>query len=72
MIHNLGLKLKGKTPQERVENAIRVYESIEHWFLNYIQTEEARENVAVFDRMLPKYTWLSDVKKVDFLLWGKR
>ncbi len=25
-----------------------------------------------FDRMLPKYAWLSDTKKIDFLLWSKR
>lgn len=72
VIQNLGLELKGKTPQDRVENAIEVYESIEQWFAVYLKTEEARENIAVFDRMLPSYNWLSDVKKIDFLLWSKR
>ena len=72
VLQNLGLVLNGKTPHERVENAIEVYESIENWFAEYMQTEEALENIAVFDRMLPSYAWLSDVKKIDFLLWSKR
>ena len=72
VIQNLGLDLKGKTPYERVENAIGVYESIENWFAEYMQTEEALDNIAVFDRILPSYAWLSDVKKIDFLLWSNR
>ena len=72
IIRNLGLELKGKAPQERVENAIGVYAAVEQWFVVYLKTEEARENIAVFDRLLPSYTWLSDVKKIDFLLWSKR
>ena len=72
VIQNLGLELKGKIPQERVENAIEVYKSIENWFEEYMETDEARENIIVFDRLLPSYTWLSNVKKIDFLLWSKR
>ena len=72
VIQNLGLELKGKTPKERVENAIRLYESIEQWYAAYLKTEEARVNIAAFDRMLSSYTWISDVKKIDFLLWSKR
>ena len=72
VLQNLGLVLNGKTSHERVENAIGVYESIENWFAEYMQTEEALENITVFNRMLPSYAWLSDVKKIDFLLWSKR
>lgn len=72
VIRNLGLELKGKTPQERVENAVKLYGMIEEWFGEYLQTEEARANILVFDSMLPSYTWLSNVKKIDFLLWSKR
>lgn len=72
VIQNLSLELKGKTPKERVENAIGVYESIERWFAEYLKTEEARKNIAEFDMMLSSYVWLSDVKKIDYLLWSKR
>ena len=72
VLHNLGLELKGNTSQERVKNAVMVYGRIEEWFENYLQTKEAHENIAEFDRWLPNYTWLSAVKKIDYLLWSKR
>lgn len=31
---------------------------------------EAAENIKLFDSLLPDYTWISDVKKIDFLLWS--
>ena len=72
VLHNLGLELKGKTSQERVKNAVMVYGQIEDWYENYLQTEEAHDNIAEFDRWFPDYTWLSAVKKIDYLLWSKR
>lgn len=72
VLHNLGLELKGKTPQERIGNAAVVYKQIENWFDDYMKTDEAYENIAEFDRWFPNYTWLSPVKKIDYLLWSKR
>ena len=34
--------------------------------------DEANENIKVFDRLLPDYTWISNTKKIDCLLWSKR
>ena len=72
VMQNLGLELKGKTPRERVINATEIYHQIEDWYKQYLLTDEAKENIAVFDQMLPGYTWISDVKKIDCLLWDKR
>ena len=72
VLHNLGLKLVGMTSQERVKNAITIYNQIEDWFNDYLQTDEACENITAFDHWFPSYTWISDVKKIDYLLWSKR
>lgn len=72
VIQNLGLELKGKTPREKVTNAAEIYCRIEDWYMKYLLTDEAKENIAIFDQMLPAYTWMSDVKKIDCLLWDKR
>ena len=72
VLQNLVLELKGKTPQERVKNAVSIYHLIEKWFDDYLKTDEARENIAEFDRWFPSYTWMSAVKKIDYLLWSKR
>ena len=69
---NLGLELKGKTPEERVKKTVDLYHRIECWYAEYLLTDEAKENIAVFDSALPSYAWVSDVKKIDCLLWSNR
>lgn len=72
VLQNLGLQLKGKTAEEKIANAIEAYNKIEKWYSAYLKTDEARECIRVFDRWLPSYSWLSNVKKIDYLLWSKR
>ena len=72
VLQNLGLELKGKNPRERVENAILIYDRIETWYKDYLATEEARRNIAEFDRWLPTYSWIPEIKKIDYLLWSRR
>lgn len=72
VLKRLGLKLKGTTAQAKLENAIGVYESIVGWYADYLATEDAAQNIALFDELLPDYAWLTPVKKVDFLLWSSR
>ena len=72
VLQNLGLELTGKTQEEKLKNAIFLYGAIEKWYLDYLTTAEARENLEAFDLLLPEYKWISDVKKIDCLLWSKR
>ena len=72
VLEKLGLRLKGTTAQAKLENAISVYESIVGWYADYLATEDAARNIALFDELLPDYAWLTPVKKVDFLLWSSR
>ena len=72
VLQNLGLEPKGKNPRERVENAILIYEKVETWYRDYLATEEARKNIEEFDRWLPSYSWIPDIKKIDYLLWSRR
>ena len=72
VLHNLGLKLIGRTPQERIKNAVEIYGQINNWFNDYLQTDEAYRNIEEFNRWFPSYIWISDVKKIDYLLWSKR
>ena len=72
VLQNLGLELKGKTPLEKVKSADEIFHRIEEWYAAYLKTEEALENIAVFDQTLPGYKWLTDIKKIDYLLWCKR
>ena len=72
VLQNLGLELTGKTQEEKLKNAIILYDEILRWYDEYLQTDEAQKNIQEFNRWLPQYSWVSDVKKIDCLLWSKR
>ena len=44
-----------------------LYDQIVSWYADYLTTNEARENISEFDRLLPEYTWVSDTKKIDWM-----
>ena len=72
VLQNLGLELMEKTQEEKLQNAVALYAQIVNWYADYLATDEARENIYEFDRLLPEYAWVSDTKKIDCLLWSKR
>lgn len=72
VVQNLGLELSGSTKEERLGNAISLYEEIEDWYAAFVKTEKAKECVETFDAALPDYQWLSDIKKIDSILWSIR
>lgn len=72
VIQNLNLKLVGATKREKLENAMAIYSDIEKWYEDFLQTDEAKECIEVFDRMLPKYKNISSIKKIDSIIWSIR
>ena len=64
----LGLKLTGQG-ETRIENAKGIYKEIEKMFEDYMNTKECKKNIKEFDQMLPSYSDISCVKKIDYLLW---
>ena len=72
VLKNLGLQLKGKDAESKLKNAIDLYSKIEDWYNSYLNSSEGKENIKVFDLMLPDYAAISNIKKIDCLLWAHR
>lgn len=72
VVQNLNLELVGKTKAERLQNAIALYSEIEKWYASFMQTPKATECVEAFDRLLPDYKHISNIKKIDSILWSIR
>lgn len=72
IVQNLGLQLEGKTKMEKLENAIELYSHIEKWYEVFLKTDKAKECINVFNKTLPNYKWISDVKKIDCIVWSIR
>lgn len=72
VLKNLGLAITGTGKAARLENTVQTFYTLCDWYDDYLETKEAKDNIAWFDRILPSYAWISDVKKIDYLLWAKR
>lgn len=72
VVQNLNLELVGKTKQEKLENAIVLYRNIEKWYEQFLKTEKAKECITAFDTVLPDYKGISEIKKIDSILWSIR
>lgn len=72
VVQNLNMELVGSTKQERLKNAIALYADMEKWYEDFLQTDKAQECIEVFDRLMPDYKQISNIKKIDSILWSIR
>lgn len=62
-----------KTPEERIQRAVQIYNCMNEAYDKFIASEEGKSCISKFDGILPRYKdKLSDVKKVDYILWGTK
>ena len=55
-----------------VAKQICLYADIEKWYADFLKTDKAKECIRVFDQTLPDYSGISDIKKIDSILWSIR
>ena len=66
----LNFKLKGKTPELKMSNAVVLYDQICCWYNNFLQNETAAEWIETFDKTFTDFTKISSTKKKNFILWA--
>jgi hypothetical protein len=69
---NLNIKLSGLSQEEKLKSAIEKYSEMEQWYEDFLNSEDGYNCVEEFERFLPDYKWISNIKKVDALLWSAR
>ena len=72
VVQNLNLKLPLNSAPKRIQKTKEMYGEIVAWYKDFLLTDNARRCIYEFDKLLPDYSWLSDVKKIDFYLWSIR
>ena len=72
VVQNLDIQLLGTSQEEKLKSAIAKYAEMEQWYEEFLNGEDGRNCVAEFDKFLPDYKWISDIKKIDALLWSAR
>ncbi|SFT36186.1 hypothetical protein SAMN02910301_0698 [Lachnospiraceae bacterium XBD2001] len=72
VVQNLNIKLTGATNEQRLQNAITLYSEMENWYSSFLESADGITCVKEFNHYLPDYAWISDIKKVDAILWSIR
>ncbi len=72
VLKNLGLKTKTGRALDKLEQAVRLYREIYYYYRRIKDSKWGKESVLVFNKALPEYSWLSNVKKIDFFIWKIR
>lgn len=71
-------KLEVKVPsqnlskEDRLKQIVLSYNEIENKYRTYLETNNAQDAISLFDKYLPDYKWISDIKKIDAFLWSIR
>ena len=67
VLQNLGLRTPYSYEKDRLQKTIQMYQKICDWY----KTDEAIKKLAAFNQQFPG-TNITDVKKIDFILWATR
>ena len=67
VLQNLGLRTPYHYETDRLQKTVRLYQQICDWY----ESAEAREKLQVFNGLFPD-AQITDVKKIDFVLWATR
>lgn len=72
VLHNLGLEAPAYYSRTKIQDAKGRYEAIEDWYQDFLMSEKGREWIDLFDEHVPEQSMMTDLKKVDFILWQMR
>ena len=71
VLKNLRLKLPYIYDKNRISKIINLYEKIIEWYSNLLSMDEGKNYIQQFDAIWPNCP-ITDVKKIDFILWQMR
>ncbi len=72
VLKNTSQKAPSYAARNRVQSAKAVYRSIQDWYESYLCSVEGQRVLRVFDREVGEHHRLTNLKKVDFVLWQTR
>lgn len=72
VLKNTGQKAPYYSALNKLERAKTVFENIRLWYTKHMQASEGKMMIEVFNNMVEEHDRITDIKKVDFILWKTR
>lgn len=71
VLENTGVKAPYPSSKDRVKKIVTTYETLVKWYEKFLNTEDCKKMIALFDEQFPK-TPITNLKKIDLILWQMR
>ena len=67
VVRALNITLEG---DDKIDSYVKAYDGLTKTIKEYIESEDGKLAIELFDKQFPNYTWVSNYKKIDFYLWN--
>lgn len=72
VIQNTGQKAPYYASQNKIVKAKKVFKYIREWYNLKLQSPDGKMMVAIFNDMIEEHDRITNIKKIDFILWQTR
>jgi hypothetical protein len=72
VLQNTGTKRPSYVSKNKLAEAKAAYQSIRTWYGQFLSSVDDKFVISVFNRKVREYALITDVKKLDFVLWQTR
>ncbi len=72
VLRNTGQKAPYYSACKKLERAKNVFENVRKWYTKHMQSAEGKMMIEVFNNMVKEHDRITNIKKVDFILWKTR
>ena len=67
-----GIKTPLYTSKSKVDQAEAIYKKLQEWHERHMRSDCGKLILQTFDEMVPEHNRISNLKKIDFVLWQTR
>ena len=72
VLKNAGIKPPYYSDSRKLFKAEKKYKEIESWYEQYLTSDSGNLIIEIFDELVPEHNRISNLKKIDFVLWQTR
>ena len=72
VLENTGHKPPSYQNPNKINDAKLAYQSIEAWYIDFLQSDTGKLCISIFNEKIFRHKEITDLKKVDFILWQTR
>jgi hypothetical protein len=72
ILKNTGHTAPPYNSKDKIQLAKKAYLSIEEWYKNILTSDNGKMYIDIFDELVPHQDKITNLKKIDFILWQTR